>query len=201
MNSGSGDDDARDGHINDLSGAVLGPVVQARDVQGGIHVHRGFEPLPKPSQLPAGSILVDRVEALALLDSVRSDHRGPGVPKVALVSGPAGIGKTAVALHWAHRERHTFPDGQLYADLRGHAADEPVEPTEVLGHFIRAFGIAPERIPAGLAERAALYQSIVSERRLVIVLDDALSAAQVERCDGPHRAHRDHFRAGRRGGG
>ncbi|MFC4529306.1 tetratricopeptide repeat protein [Sphaerisporangium dianthi] len=162
-----------------MSGSVVGPVVQARDIQGGIQVFQGFEPLPTPSQLPPAGILVDRDEALTLLDSVRSDDRGAGVPKVALVSGPAGIGKTAVALHWAHRERHAFPGGQLYADLRGHAAAEPVGPAEILGRFIRAFGIAPERIPSGLAERAALYQSIVSERRLVVVLDDALSAAQV----------------------
>ncbi|MFC4584834.1 ATP-binding protein [Sphaerisporangium corydalis] len=179
MNNGPGDDNALEGHANNVSGSVLGPVVQARDIHGGIHVHQGFGPLPKPSQLPPGGILIDRIEALALLDFVRSDDRGAGVPKVAVVSGPAGIGKTAVALHWAHRERHTFPDGQLYADLRGHAADQPVEPTEILGRFIRAFGVAPERIPVGLAERAGLYQSIVSERRLVVVLDDALSAAQV----------------------
>ncbi|WP_424535080.1 tetratricopeptide repeat protein [Sphaerisporangium viridialbum] len=162
-----------------MSGSVLGPVVQARDIQGGIHVHRGSAPLPRPSQLPPGNVLVDRAEILAVLDSVRSEDRGAGVPKVAVVSGPAGIGKTAVALHWAHRERSTFPDGQLYADLRGHAAGEPIEPAEVLGRFIRAFGIESERIPAGLAERAALYQSVVGERRLVVVLDDALSAAQV----------------------
>ncbi|MEV8636041.1 tetratricopeptide repeat protein [Streptosporangium sp. NPDC051023] len=135
--------------------------------------------MPKPSQLPAGHLLVDRGEALASLDGIRSGHAGTGVAKVAVVSGPAGVGKTAVALHWAHRERGGFPDGQLYADLRGHDTDDPVRPVEILGRFIRAFGIAPERIPAGLAERSALYQSLVSERRLVIVLDDALSAAQV----------------------
>ncbi|GGK62993.1 NTPase [Sphaerisporangium melleum] len=179
MNGGSGGDDVRDGHVNDVSGTLHGPLVQAREIHGGIQVHHGFEPLPPPFQLPAAGILVGRDEALAALDAVRTDEQGAGVPKVALVSGPAGIGKTAVALHWAHRERPSFPDGQLYADLRGHAADEPVEPAEVLGRFIRAFGIAPERIPAGLAERAALYQSLVSARRVVVVLDDVLSAAQV----------------------
>ncbi|WP_051752928.1 tetratricopeptide repeat protein [Streptosporangium amethystogenes] len=168
-----------EGHVNELGGTVLGPVVQARDVHGGIHLHQASIPLPKPTQLPAGSILVNRSEALALLDVIGSGRGGTGVPNVAVVSGPAGIGKTAVALHWSHRERGGFPDGQLFADLRGHAADAPVQPVEVLGRFIRAFGIAPERIPGGLAERSALYQSLVSERRLVVVLDDALSAAQV----------------------
>ncbi|MEU4829930.1 tetratricopeptide repeat protein [Streptosporangium sp. NPDC023615] len=166
-------------HFNELSGTVLGPAVQARDVHGGIHLHQASTPLPRPTQLPAGSALVDRVETLALLDAACSDRGGTGVPRVAVVSGPAGIGKTAVALHWSHRERGAFPDGQLFADLRGHSADAPVQPAEVLGRFIRAFGIAPERIPGDLAERSALYQSLVNGRRLVVVLDDALSVAQV----------------------
>ncbi|MFF4989357.1 tetratricopeptide repeat protein [Streptosporangium saharense] len=118
---------------------------------------------------------MDRDDALALLDEIHNT----GSPKVAVVSGPAGIGKTAVALRWSHRERASFPDGQLFADLQGHAIGEPVQPTEVLGRFIRAFGVAPERIPAGLAERSALYQSLVSGRRLMVVLDNAVSAAQV----------------------
>ncbi|MFF0572648.1 tetratricopeptide repeat protein [Streptosporangium saharense] len=118
---------------------------------------------------------MDRDEALALLDDIHST----GAPKVAVVSGPAGIGKTAVALHWSHQQHAAFPDGQLFADLQGHAHDGPIQPTEVLGWFIRAFGVTPEHIPDGLAERSALYQSLVSGRRLVVVLDNAVSAAQV----------------------
>ncbi|MEV7009962.1 tetratricopeptide repeat protein [Streptosporangium sp. NPDC051022] len=172
-------DQKSEGHFNELGGTVLGPALQARDVHGGVHLHQTSTPMPRPSQLPASHLLVDRAEALALLDDMRSGHDGAGTPKVAVVSGPAGIGKTAVALHWAHRERGAFPDGQLFADLRGHADDDPVPPAEILGRFIRAFGMAPDRIPAGLAERSALYRSLVSECHLIVVLDNAFSAAQV----------------------
>ncbi|MEU9890712.1 tetratricopeptide repeat protein [Sphaerisporangium sp. NPDC051011] len=177
---GSGKKEKAEGQVNELSGTVHGPVVQARDVHGGIHLHHASVPLPKPGQLPPAGALVGRAAVLARLDAMRARQSEAGVPMVVVVSGPPGIGKTAVALHWSQRRRAGFPDGQLFADLQGHAtADSPVQPTEVLGRFIRAFGIAPERIPAGLAERSALYQSLVAERRLVVVLDDALSAAQV----------------------
>ncbi|MFD0884859.1 tetratricopeptide repeat protein [Streptosporangium algeriense] len=161
---------------------MFGPALQARDVHGGIHLHQTTSPetpLPRPSQLPAGHPIVNRHDALALLDDIHAGSGGTGAPKVAVVSGPAGVGKTAVALHWSHREYDSFPDGGLFADLRGHAIDEPVQPTEVLGWFIRAFGVEPKHVPAGLAERSALYQSLVSGRRLVVVLDNAVSAAQV----------------------
>lgn len=72
-----------------------------------------------------------------------------------------------------------FPDGQLYLDLQGHSPAGPVRPVEVLGRFIRALGVPPDAVPTGLAERAALFRSMAAERRLLIVLDDAYSAAQV----------------------
>ncbi|GII87738.1 NTPase [Sphaerisporangium siamense] len=180
MNAESrGEDRKVAAQVNELSGTVHGPAVQARDVHGDIHLHHATPPLPKPNQLPATGVLVGRTTALSRLDAIRTRLEESGVPAVAVVSGPAGIGKSAVVLHWAHRERAAFPDGRLFADLQGHAADAPVQPAEVLGRFIRAFGIMPERIPGGLAERSALYQSLVSERRLLVVLDDAVSAAQV----------------------
>ncbi|MEO3855937.1 tetratricopeptide repeat protein [Acrocarpospora sp. B8E8] len=166
-------------HVNSLDGTVHGPAVQARNVTGGIHIHQTSIPLPTPRQLPPARLLIDRRETLAFLDRVNTRRSASGSPVVVVVSGPAGVGKSTLSLTWAHRNHDHFPDGQLYADLRGHATDPPVEPAEVLGLFIRAFGIAPDRIPGGLAERAALYQSLVNGRRIVVVLDDAISAAQV----------------------
>jgi len=162
------------GHVNEIGVPVTGTVVQARDVHGGIHIHhRPPTPLPVPRQLPGPGRLVDREDVLAELDRVGGSH------DVLLVSGSAGIGKTTVALHWAHANVTRFPDGQLHADLQGHAAVGPVRPSEILGRFIRALGLPDERIPSGLAERAALYRSLAAGRRLLIFLDDAHSAAQV----------------------
>ncbi|WP_250212530.1 ATP-binding protein [Acrocarpospora catenulata] len=166
-------------HVNSLGGTVHGPAVQARDIIGGIHIHQAVSPMPTPRQLPPSGTLINRLETLAFLDRAHGKGSRSGSPTIVVVSGPAGVGKTAISLNWAHRNSQDFPDGQLYADLRGHATDPSADPAEVLGQFIRAFGIAPDRIPGGLVERAALYQSLVTARRLVVVLDDALSAAQV----------------------
>ncbi|MEO3810638.1 tetratricopeptide repeat protein [Sphaerisporangium sp. B11E5] len=163
--------------MNDLSGTVDGPLIQARDVHGGVHLHHLALALPTPAQLPPSGVLIGRGEELAALDALCSGDLG--IPRIAVVSGPAGIGKTAMTLHWAHRTRKNYPDGQLYANLRGQSPDDPMEPAEVLGRFIRAFGMPADRIPGGLAERAALYQSLVADRRLIVVLDDALSTDQV----------------------
>ncbi|RFS82194.1 hypothetical protein D0T12_28565 [Actinomadura spongiicola] len=161
------------GHVNELSTPVSGTVVQTRDVLGDIHFHQRRTTPPVPRQLPAAGLLVDRAGALAALG------QGAAEDDVVVVSGPAGIGKTAVALHWAHGEKENFPDGQLFLDLQGHSAAGPVRPVEALGRFIRALGVPEEAVPAELAERSALFRSMTAERRLLIVLDDAHSAAQV----------------------
>ena len=161
------------GHINELSEHVSGVAVQARDVFGGIHIHETKNAPPIPQQLPRPGPLVNRAASLAALSD------GTPGDGVAIVSGPAGIGKTAVALHWAHSQLTHFPDGQLFMDLQGHSATGPVRPVEALGRFIRAFGIPDAAVPVELAERAALFRSVTARRRLLIVLDDAYSAAQV----------------------
>lgn len=92
--------------------------------------------------------------------------------------GPGGIGKTWLALHWAHEHAHEFPDGHLFVDLRGHGpTGDPVDPLTVLRGFLDALGVQDLR--GGLAEHAALYRSHVADRRMLIVLDNAASADQV----------------------
>jgi DNA-binding SARP family transcriptional activator/tetratricopeptide (TPR) repeat protein len=99
------------------------------------------------------------------------------VPVVAICGQP-GIGKTALALHTAHRARHRFPDGQLWVQLAG-ASARPRDPAEVLGELLRACGIPGSALPGDLADRASLFRSRIADRRLVIVADDAASAEQV----------------------
>ena len=128
--------------------------------------------MPRPSQLPPVSRVTGRAAELELLQAARED-------RVVVVSGPPGVGKTALALHWGHGVRADFPDGALYADLHGHAPDGPALPSEILGRFLRALGIESQQVPAELAEQTALYRSAMAERHMLVVLDDALSAGQV----------------------
>jgi tetratricopeptide (TPR) repeat protein len=101
----------------------------------------------------------------------------PGVP-VVVISGPPGAGKSALMLRAAHMLRRSFPDGQLWVTLDG-ASERPREPGEVLGEWLRALGVPGSAIPDGTEERAGLYRSRLADRRMLIVADDAGSAAQV----------------------
>ncbi len=98
---------------------------------------------------------------------------------VAAIAGTAGVGKTTLALVWAHRVRHQFPDGQLYVNLRGYDPGPPANPAEVLDGFLRALNVAAGKIPPTMAERAGLFRSLTDGRRMLIVLDNASSAEQV----------------------
>jgi DNA-binding SARP family transcriptional activator len=105
--------------------------------------------------------------------------RGAGMA-VAAIAGTAGVGKTALAVHAAHLAAGQFPDGQLYANLHGASAGlQPLQPLDVLGRFLRALGIDPSAVPAELEEASALFRSQLSDRRLLVVLDNAADAAQV----------------------
>lgn len=162
----------RDGFSNEIDGVIHGSAIQARDIRGDIHLHPPASRLPPPSQLPLPAQLVGRSQALAEMDAARA-------ARVILVTGPPGIGKTALAVGWGHRVREDFPDGVFFDDLHGYAADGPTRPGEVLGRFLRALGVSPRQVPAELAELTALYRSLLADRRMLVVLDDALTAAQV----------------------
>lgn len=97
---------------------------------------------------------------------------------VSAVAGKPGIGKTTLAVHVAHRLRHEFPDGQLYADLRGVQVCPP-EPTEILARFLRALGLDGGSVPDGLEERTERYRMLLASRRVLVVLDNAAGEGQV----------------------
>jgi DNA-binding SARP family transcriptional activator len=102
-----------------------------------------------------------------------------GAVRICGVHGPWGVGKTALAVHMAHRLRAEFPDGQIFADLRG-SRRNPAEPAEVLAAFLQSLGVPGHRIPARLPERSALYRSLLDGRRALVVLDDVGSAETVQ---------------------
>jgi tetratricopeptide (TPR) repeat protein len=164
---------------NEVHGDVSGSVVQARDVQGGIHYHITPRQLPSPSQLPPSGRLVNREHELAALESARTSCEHASVPCVVVVSGPAGIGKTTLGVHWARSLLDRYCDGQFYADLQGHSASGPRGPSQILGQFLRALDVPGEQIPEELSEREAMFRSLTSDRRIAVLLDDAISTAQV----------------------
>jgi tetratricopeptide (TPR) repeat protein/transcriptional regulator with XRE-family HTH domain len=142
--------------------------------------------VPVPRELPAdvGGFAGRAVELaeldLLLPDAIQDDGGGPVGPVViSAVSGTAGVGKTALAVRWAHRVAAAFPDGQLYVNLRGYDPDRPVSAAEALAGFLRALGVAGQDIPLEEAERAARFRSLVAGRRLLVVLDNAASVEQV----------------------
>jgi DNA-binding SARP family transcriptional activator/tetratricopeptide (TPR) repeat protein len=98
---------------------------------------------------------------------------------VVVVSGTAGVGKTALAVHWAHQAADRFPDGQLYVNLRGYDPGQPVAAAEALAGFLRALRVPTQDIPLTVDERAAAYRTLLAERRMLILLDNASSADQV----------------------
>jgi tetratricopeptide (TPR) repeat protein len=156
-------------------------VVQARDVHGAVNfVQLGQSPLPAPRQLPRDVRgFVGRSGEIAWLDRMLSTAAATGTVGISVISGTAGVGKSALAVHWAHRVRDQFADGQLYVDLRGHAADAPERAERVLGRFLRALGIPDTSVPPDLEEKAALYRSFLAERRILVVLDNAADSGQV----------------------
>ncbi|TWF97218.1 AfsR/SARP family transcriptional regulator [Kitasatospora viridis] len=135
-------------------------------------------PRTVPRQLPRQSAgFVGRGREFGWLDRECGPERtGDGL---AVVVGPAGAGKSATVIRWAHGVAHRFPDGQLFVDLRGFDPAGPVDPGEVLGQFLKALGVPEPSIPEDRAERAALYQQATDGLRLLVVLDNARGAEDV----------------------
>jgi DNA-binding SARP family transcriptional activator len=143
---------------------------------------------PVPRELPADvPAFTGRVAELRELDrlltgAAAAPTEAPGRASAAVistVSGTAGVGKTALAVHWAHRAAERFPDGQLYVNLRGYDRDRPVTAAEALADFLRALGVPGEDIPPGQDQSAARYRSLLAGQRMLVVLDNAREAEQV----------------------
>jgi tetratricopeptide (TPR) repeat protein len=137
--------------------------------------------LPVPQQLPRDiGDFTGRTEHLATLDAVLVARVPILEPiSIASVTGLAGTGKTALAVHWAHQVRDRFPDGQLYVNLRGFSPSPALEPTDVLAQFIGALDVPREKIPRGLDEQKGLFRSLLAGRRMLILLDNAAAPDQV----------------------
>lgn len=164
---------------NEVSGTVNGPVVQAGRIDN-VHLHAAPVALMVPKTLPNDvRAFVNRSQDLAKLNAWVEQAHAAGRTAFALVTGVGGVGKTCTAVHWAHTAKARFTGGQLYADLGGSAPTGPVHPYEVLGEFLRLLGCPATDVPVTEDVRSALFRSLVADRDIVIVLDDALSAAQV----------------------
>jgi tetratricopeptide (TPR) repeat protein len=143
-------------------------------------------PGPVPAQLPpAIAGFAGRTAELARLDAAlvqaeRERSAGSVAVVISALSGTAGVGKTALALQWAHQVADQFPDGQLYVNLRGFGpGGEPAEPAEAICGFLNGFGVPEASIADGVPARAALYRSLVAGKRVLVVLDNARDAEQV----------------------
>ncbi|HEV2258745.1 MAG TPA: tetratricopeptide repeat protein [Streptosporangiaceae bacterium] len=138
-----------------------------------------------PRQLPSGvESFTGRAVELAELDFLLPAARqesgaAPGPVVIAAVAGTGGVGKTALVVRWAHRVAGQFPDGQLFLNLQGYDPGEPVAPGQALAGFLRTLGVRDADIPLEEAERAARYRSLLSAKRVLVVLDNAASEEQV----------------------
>ncbi|MFJ8441747.1 ATP-binding protein [Kitasatospora griseola] len=158
--------------------------VQVGTVSGGIHLHGVPEPeranTPTPRQLPSDVRgFVNRTAELRELDAALAGQDGDAHAPVCVVAGTAGAGKTSFALRWAHRSRERFPDGQLYINLRGYDPGRPVTAREALDRFLVSLGVPAASVPADEDAAAALYRSLLADRRVLVVLDNAATVAQV----------------------
>ena len=138
-------------------------------------------PVVVPRQLPQEARgFTGRTRELRALTELLGRPEGvSSVVVISVIAGTAGVGKSALAVHWAHEVAGNFPDGQLFVNLRGYDPDRPMPAADALAGFLRALSVPGRDIPPDAAERAALYRSLLAGRRMLVVLDNAGSAEQV----------------------
>ncbi|MGW1888962.1 ATP-binding protein [Streptomyces sp. NPDC002004] len=161
---------------NKFSGGDSGAVVQAGIVHG--------DSFPPPRQLPYEVPgFVNRLNELTVLDALYpqpsegSQDNTPAV--VTAITGGPGVGKTALALRWAHKVRSRFVDGDLYIDMRGFNSSDALRPDQALDSFLRALGVEADRIPFDEQERAALFRSLLYGKKVLLFIDNVSSVAQI----------------------
>ncbi|MFV8173531.1 ATP-binding protein [Mycolicibacterium peregrinum] len=162
--------------------SLHGSEFRVGNMHGGMHVYGSRPTVVTPRQLPAENPhFAGRMSDLAKLDTLLHEAQsGVGEISVAVLDGLAGVGKTTLAISWAHSAAAHFPDGQLYINLRGFdPSASPVDPADAVRAFLEVLGTAPELIPTGYMAQEALYRSILADRKVLIVLDNARSAEQV----------------------
>lgn len=162
--------------LSDQLGVEPGPLLRQayQEVLGDVR----DRPSRVPAQLPPDvTRFQGRVEELAELDRLLAEPAD--AVTIVAIDGMGGVGKTALAVHWAHQVRDHFPDGQLYLNLRGHSAHGPVEPRSALGTLLLSLGMPSDRLPADIDARTALLRTELAGRRILMVLDNAHDAEQV----------------------
>jgi transcriptional regulator with XRE-family HTH domain len=173
---------ARD-RIEDAVRRARGRQARGRQAAAGPESPGSFCGPPQcvPRQLPAAPVMfTGRVRELACLDRISARSGTDGPPVISAIGGMGGIGKTWLALQWAHNHLDRFPDGQLYVNMRGFdPLAQPVTSADLVRGFLEALGVAPAEIPATLEARAALYRSLTAGKRMLVMLDDARDTAQV----------------------
>lgn len=175
------------GPTRSLFSGTAQDVVQARDISGGVHFHTSAARSTPPRQLPAlNTHFTGRKRELRELlrlgeAAARGEPDMPGALVISAVTGMPGIGKTTLAVYAAHQLATHFPDGQLFADLRGYTPGlPPLSPAEALDGLLRGLGVGPQFIPPDTAARAALYRDRLAGTRTLILLDNAASGTQVQ---------------------
>ncbi|WP_188317078.1 AfsR/SARP family transcriptional regulator [Solihabitans fulvus] len=135
---------------------------------------------PPPAQLPpAVPDFVGRTELLWQLDELVARPEDTSAVVITAIAGTAGVGKTALAVRWAHHVRDRFPDGQLYLNLRGYTKAPPLAPLPALAQLLRALGVAADQVPIDVDEAAGLYRTLLADKRVLVVLDNVANPNQV----------------------